>query len=94
MAVTTVLGRYTQHTAADDVTTGRMHIKSVIWHGFTTKTHTLQIKDGDGTIIMPAVACGATTDIDALFKIIPLDIWVDGVETDVLGSGIALYMLG
>lgn len=89
MAATVVNGRYIQHTAAADTTTGRQIVKLIIWHGVTDASHTLQVKDGDGTIVLPAIAAGATGmhqfDVDPL----PLD----GIETDVIGSGTVVYLL-
>jgi hypothetical protein len=91
MAVTTVPGRYIQHTAAADVSTGRLAIRKIIWHGVTDASHTLQIKDGTGDIIIPTLAAGATGKHVFDFDANP--IYLDGVETDVMDSGTALYLL-
>jgi len=95
MARTIVQGVYIQDTAAGDGATSTINtrVKSVIWTGFTDAAHTLQIKNGAGTIIVPAFACGA-----AASAIGPITFYLNkvlrGVETDVLGSGTVTYILG
>lgn len=93
MAVTTVRGRYIQHTAAGDgagVLT-RTKVLTIIWTGFTDAAHTLQVKDGNGTVLIPAFACGATAATIGPI-ILPVGKIFQGIETDVMGSGTVLYI--
>jgi len=93
MAETIVRGRYIQHTAAGDGAgvKNRTKVLFLIWAGFTDGAHTLQVKDGNGTIVIPAFACGNTAaNIGPI--IMPLGKVLQGVETDVLGSGTVQYI--
>jgi hypothetical protein len=85
-------GHYLQHTAADDNTEGRYKVSHIIWHGFTDATHTIQIKDAAGDIVIPAIACGAAAAVIGIITI-PVGKWINGPETDVLDSGTAVYVL-
>ena len=91
MAVTTT-GYYTLHTAAGDTTTGRLKVKDAYWQGFTDAGHTLQIKDSAGTIVFPELACGALPAVLGYIRI-PINRILDGIETDVIGSGTVFYTL-
>ena len=94
MAVTGKNGYYEQHAAAADGagSTHLVSIKNIIWHGFTDAAHTLQVKDGAGNIVLPAIACGAAATVIGVLQF-PQDppLRLTGVETDVLGSGTVLY---
>jgi hypothetical protein len=94
MAVTGNNGFYIQHTAADDGdgTSYPVKVKCAVWHGFTDGAHTLQIKDGAGNIVVPAVACGAAATVIPPI-VIPIGRMLTGIETDVLGSGTVVYLL-
>lgn len=95
MAETIAGGHYIEHTAAADgagVTTP-YYVKSIIWHGFTNAAHTLQVKDGNGTIIIPEIACGAAATVIGIITL-PVERMFNGIETDVLGSGTVVYLLG
>lgn len=94
MARTGNNGYYLHDTAAGDGAGGTQHyhVVKVLWDGFTDGSHTLQVKNGNGSIVLPALVCGA-----AASSIGPIELEVDwdlvGVETDVLGSGSVTYIL-
>lgn len=92
MAVTAT-GYSIIHTAAADASTGRYFVKELIWHGYSNAAHTISVKDGAGTVVLPAIIAGETDAVlgPLFFKI---DRVLDGIETDVLGSGTAVYILG
>jgi hypothetical protein len=94
MAVTGNNGYYIQHTAADDGTgtTYPVKIKCIIWYGVTDATHTLQVKDGNGTIVIPEMTFGSAPALTTTL-VIPLNRSLTGVETDILGSGKVTYIL-
>lgn len=92
MAVTGDNGFYIQHTGAADSSDGRFKVGSIVWFGFTDAAHTLQVKDGAGKIVVPAIACGAAATVLGPI-IIPLDRVLNGIETDVLDSGTVVYLL-
>jgi hypothetical protein len=95
MAVTGNNGFYIQHTAAGDgeSTTYPVKVKTIIWFGFTNAAHTLQVKDGAGNIVVPAFTCDVVATTLGMIQI-PLDRMLTGLETDVLGSGTVIYLLG
>ena len=94
MAITGKNGYYEQHTAAADgaASTHVVKIQKIIWYGFTDSAHTLQVKTGNGIIILPAIACGTGTILNILQFDFPCPICSVGIETDVLGSGTVIYI--
>jgi hypothetical protein len=91
-------GYSVQHDGAGDNTVGKMFLKTIIWHGFTTATHTLQVTDGNGVVILPAMVCTGTSGNAAAGGVgpikIPVNRSVNGIITATLGSGKVNYMLG
>lgn len=87
---------YVKHTAADDTTTGRFFVTSVIWSGTSTHTHLFSFGESDGTVVLPAIQ--ATTNVTNGYNIgpiiIPINRWVNGIKTITMGSGSAVYLLG
>ncbi len=95
MARTTVVGMYIQDTDAQGAgSTTDLKLRSILWTGFTDAAHTLQVKNGAGTIVVPAFACGAATSVIGPIQInfVPPKI-LKGIETDVIGSGVVTYLI-
>ena len=72
--------------AAADVQAGRMVISSFVWSGSTNATHTMTMKNSAGDIVCgPMVAGIIGQPIQVNF---PEGKFVNGLEVDVLGSGV------
>jgi len=90
MAVTAT-GYSIKHTAAGDASTGRYYVKYMYVNGNTAKTDVVQVKDGAGTIVIPSTELGLADDAPFQF---PIERFLDGIETDALTAGTAVYVLG
>jgi hypothetical protein len=91
----TITGYSILHTAAADgaASTARYLIRKIIWSGYTTAAHTIVVKNGAGTIVVPAIACGGTSGPPIILDFENKPLHMVGVETDVLGSGTVTYLL-
>lgn len=94
MAVTGKNGFYEKHTAAADIdgATRRLAIRKIIWSGYTNASHTLQVKNGVDDIVIPEFAAGAAGGPPIILDFENDPLIINGVETDVLGSGTVVYL--
>ena len=67
----------------------RRFVKSVRWVGGTTAGHTATIKNGAGVVKWTTEAAGANT-VEADL----IEDWWEGLDMDVLGSGIIYVYIG
>ena len=91
MSVVNNKGRSLYYAAAGDVQTGRVVVAGFSWTGATTAAHTLTFKDSAGDIVWGPFLINATlNDVNIMF---PKAVSVNGLEVDVLGSGVVTVFL-
>lgn len=91
MAVVNNSGYSLHYATAGDVQTGMMKVLGFTWTG-ATATHTMTFKDGAGNIWAGPFTMGAS--LQPIVVMFPQGMWVDGLEVDVLGSGVVDVFLG
>jgi dienelactone hydrolase len=91
MAVVNNLGRSLYYAAAGDVQAGRLVVAGFSWTGGTTAAHTMTFKDSAGDIVWGPFLLNATlNDVNIMF---PRPVEVNGLEVDVLDSGVVNVFL-
>ena len=83
--------RSLHYATAGDVQTGRLILRSAVWSGMTTDGHTMTMKDSAGNIV------AGPYESSANFNPIYISLGgrsVNGLEVDVLGSGVVDVILG
>ena len=83
-----------KHKNAGSITTGPMYLRTIIWSGFTDTAHLLTIKDGNGELLIEGMVATGSTTTGGGPIVIPVGGWVDGIETDTIGSGQVNYIIG
>lgn len=79
-----------KHTAAGDLTTGRVLVSHLIWNGSSTAGDDLTVKSGDGDVLLQLKSDGSSfMDIEWPFGKCYV---VNGIETDVLDAGTVEYV--
>ena len=71
-------------SAAGDASDMKCAWNQLIWSGYTDATHTLAVKDGDGTVLFTLTA-GVATGTPIVIKM--YEQIIENLEVDVLGSG-------
>ena len=78
--------RSLHYGAAADTQAGRLVVKGFTWSGSTNATHTMAMKDTAGALIFGPITAGVIgQEITVSFG---TPILLNGLEVDVLGSGV------
>ena len=91
MAVVNNRGRSLYFATAADVQTGRLKMQAFTWTGMTDAAHTMTFKDSAGVIVAGPFSTNAT--LNPVCISFPVPLAVDGLEVDVLGSGVVTVFL-
>lgn len=78
------------HTAAGDTSSENVKVRWLLWTGAALAADDLQVKNGAGTVLL---AIKATATLGCHIEFPFGDVWVDGIESDVLDAGTVEYVL-
>lgn len=91
MAVVNNNGVSLYYAAAGDVQTGRLVVSGFVWTGMSNAAHTMTFRDSAGNIWAGPFTTNAT--LNPVVVMFPRPRMVDGLEVDVLGSGVVTVFL-
>ena len=83
--------RSIHYVTAAETYPGRLVVSSVIWSGMTTDGHTMTLKDTAGNIIVGPLE--SSSELEPITVEFPGGALFNGIEVDVLGSGVVDVIL-